>query len=78
MLCVITHIREDVLRNTQNKHHIQVNTLIKSFFAGLTEKYLHETLDTFWSEFKKFNHKNDTFDSNEFFWNSNYLIRPFL
>ena len=52
MLCVIPHIREDVFKNAQNKHNIQVNTVIKSLSAGSTEKELHETIDTFWSEYK--------------------------
>ena len=64
MLCVITHIREDVFKNAQNKHHIQVNTVIKSLFAGSTEKELHEALDKFWVKYTKFNHNNDPFDSN--------------
>ena len=38
MLCVIPHIRENVFKNTQNKHHIQVNNVIKTLFAGSTEK----------------------------------------
>ena len=38
MLCVIPHIREDVLKNEQNKHHIQVNNVIKTLFSGSTEK----------------------------------------
>ena len=38
ILCVITHIGEDVLKNSQNNHHIKVNTFIKSLFTGLTEK----------------------------------------
>ena len=70
MLCVTTNIREDVLKNAQNNHHIQVNTVIKSLFAGSTETELHETLHTFWSKYTKFNHKNDPFGSNEFIWNS--------
>ena len=70
MLCVIPHIREDVLKNAQNKHHIQVNNVIKTSFSGSTEKELHGTLDTFWSKYTKFNHKNDLFDRNEFIWNS--------
>ena len=70
MLCIITHIREDEFKNSQNKHHIQVNNVIKSLFAGSTEKELHESLDTFWSEYTLFNHKNGTFDSNDFIWNS--------
>ena len=32
VLCVIPNIREDVFKNTQNKHHIQVNNVIKTFF----------------------------------------------
>ena len=38
MLGVIPHIREDVLKNAQNKHHIQLNNVIKTLFAGSTEK----------------------------------------
>ena len=49
MLCVIPHIREDVFKNAQNKHHIQVNNVIKHFFTVSTEKELHGALDMFWS-----------------------------
>ena len=73
MLCVIPHIREDVFKNAQNNHHIQVNNVIKSFFFVSTEKDLHEALDTFWSEYTLFNHKNDPFDSNGFIWNIKYI-----
>ena len=66
MLCVIPHIREYVFKNAQNKHHIQVNNVIKTLFAGSTEKDLHGDFDTFWSEYTLFNHKNYTFDSNDF------------
>ena len=52
MLCVIPHIREDVFKNVQNKHHIQVNNVIKSLFAESTEKELHKTIDKFWSKYK--------------------------
>ena len=47
-----------------------MNNVIKTLFAGSTEKELHGTLDTFWSEYKNSNQKNDPFDSNEFIWNS--------
>ena len=47
-----------------------MNIVIKSLFVVSTEKELHETLDAFWSEYTNFSHKNDTFDSNEFIWNS--------
>ena len=70
MLYVITHIRDNVFINAQNKHHIQVNNVIKPLFAGSTEKELHVNLDTFWREYTLFNHKNDPFDSNEFICNS--------
>ena len=73
MFCVIPHIREDVFKNAQNKHHIQVNNVIKTLFAGSTQKELHGTLATFWSEYINFNQNNDPFDSNEFFWNSKYI-----
>ena len=45
VLFLFPHIREDVLKNTQNNHHIQVNTVIKSLFDGSIENELHETLD---------------------------------
>ena len=38
MLCLITHIREDVFKNARNKNHIQVNNVTKTLFAGSTEK----------------------------------------
>ena len=41
MLCVIPHIGEDFFENAHNKHHIQVNNVIKTLFAGSTEKELH-------------------------------------
>ena len=47
-----------------------MNNVIKTLFAGSTEKELHGTLDTFWMEYTLFNHKNDNFDINEFIWNS--------
>ena len=34
MLFVIPRIREDVFKNAQNNHHILVNTIINSLFAG--------------------------------------------
>ena len=40
MLYVINHIRENVLKNAQNKHHTQVNNVIKTLFSGSTEKEL--------------------------------------
>ena len=67
MLCVIPRIREDVFKNAQNKHHIQVKNVIKNLFSGSTEKELHGALDMFWSEYTLFNHKNDPFDSNGFY-----------
>ena len=73
MLFVITHIREDVFKNAQNNQHIQVNIVIKSLFAGSTEKELHKTLDMFCSEYTNFNHNNDPVNSNEFIWNSKHI-----
>ena len=73
MLCVIPHIGLYLFKNAQNNYHIQVNNVIKSLFSWSTEKELHETLDTFWSKYTNFNHKNDHFDSNESIWNSKYI-----
>ena len=66
MLCVFNHIMEDFFKNAQHNNNIQVNTVIKTSFSGLPEKELYETLDTFWSEYTNFNHKNDPFENNEF------------
>ena len=55
MFCLIPHIRKDVFKYAQNKHHIQVNNVIKTLFSGSTEKELHATIDTLWSEYTKFN-----------------------
>ena len=68
MLCVFSHIIEDVFSFLNRKHNIQVNTVIKTLFAGLSKKLLHETLDTFWNKYTKLNDKNDPFESNEFIW----------
>ena len=46
-----------------------MNTVIKSFFGGSTEKELRETLNSFWRKYTNFNHKNDRFGSNDFVWN---------
>ena len=50
-----------------------MNTVIKSLFSGSPEKEPHETIDKFWSEYKRFNHKNDTFDRNEYICSSKYI-----
>ena len=73
MLLTTPHIREDVFKNPKVKHYIQVNNVIKTLYAGSSEKEFYETLDTFWSEYKKFNNNNDPFESNEFIWSSKYI-----
>ena len=50
-----------------------MNTFIKTLFADSYELFLHETLDTFWSECTNFNNNIDTFDSNKFIWNIKYI-----
>ena len=40
MLCVIPHIREDIFKNSQNKHHIQVNNVIKKIMGQLKKSYM--------------------------------------
>ena len=45
-----------------------MNNVIITLFSVSTEKELHETLDTFWSEYTNYNKKNDPFDSNAFIW----------
>ena len=52
MLFLITHIREDVFKNTNRNHIKQVNTDIKTLFSGVSDKELHETLDIFWSDYE--------------------------
>ena len=34
MLCLIPHIRLDIFKKAQNNNYIQVNTVIKTLFAG--------------------------------------------
>ena len=57
----------------QNKHHIQVNNVIKTLFAVSTEKELHGDCDTFCSEYNLFNHKNDPVDRKYYIWNSKHI-----
>ena len=45
-----------------------MNNVIITLFSIPTEKELHETLDTFWSEYTNYNKNNDPFDRNEFIW----------
>ena len=52
MLGVIPHIREDVLQNAQNEHHIQVNIVIKSLFTGSTENSYTKLLIRFGENIK--------------------------
>ena len=68
ILCVINHIREDVFKNPNINHMNQVNNVIKNLFAGSYEKELNKTIDAFWIQYTKSNHKNDPYDSNEFIW----------
>ena len=44
MLCVIPHIREDVFKNAQNKNHIQLNNVIRTFFLDQLKKSYMELL----------------------------------
>ena len=37
-------------------------------FSGSSDKEFYEILDAIYSEYTKFNHKNDPFESNEFIW----------
>ena len=64
MLCVTTHIREDILNSSNGNNRNQVNTFINNMFADSSEKDLHETLDTCWIGYTNFKNKNDPFDRN--------------
>ena len=66
MLCVISHIWEDIFNNTNENHRKQINTVIKTAFYDLSDDELHVTIDTFWSEYTHLNQKNDCFESDEF------------
>ena len=44
ILCLIPHIREDIFKNTQIKHHIQVNNVIGFFFLDQLKKSYTELL----------------------------------
>ena len=66
MLCVITHIRNDVIDKAYGNNKKQVNNVTKKLFYGLSEEELYVTLDLFWSAYNDFNHKNGTFDGVEY------------
>ena len=68
-MCNSSHYK-GCIQILNGKHHIKVNNAIKILYDGSSEKGLNETLDTFWSEYTKFNHNNDPYDSNEFIWSS--------
>ena len=68
MICVIPHIPEDVFNNFNGNHKPQVKTVIKTFFYFLSYDQLHDTLNTFWSEYTNSNNENNLFDSDEFIW----------
>ena len=63
MLCVITHIREDLFNNSNENYRKKVNTFINTLFSNLYDDELNETIDTFWSEYTNFNNNIDPFDS---------------
>ena len=73
MIFLIPHIREDVFKNVQNKHHIQLNNVIKTLYTGSTEKELYGALGTFWSKYTNSNQNIDPFGINEFKWNIKYI-----
>ena len=51
ILCVIPHIRDNLLKISNVKHHFQVKNVIKTLYYGLTEKEFIETLDIFLSKY---------------------------
>ena len=73
ILYVIPPIREGVFNNSNVNHIKQVNNVIKTLFSDLSDDELRDILDTFWSEYANFNHNNDTFENDEFIWNSKYI-----
>ena len=74
LLCVIPSILEDTLVHSNGEHMKQVNIFIKTFFHGLSEDKINETIEKIWTEYIAFNNKSDPFDINEFIW-SNKDIR---
>ena len=75
MQCVIPHIREYVLVNTNEEHIKQVNVFIKTLFHEISDDEMNDTLDTFWSEYTDFNNKNGPFDGNDFIWSSKDILQ---
>ena len=46
MICVISHNREDVLKNENGEHTKQVNIVIKTLFHGISGDEMNFNLDT--------------------------------
>ena len=46
----------------------QVNIIIKILLYGISDDDMNYTLDTFWSEYTDFNHKNGSFGVDDFIW----------
>ena len=55
MLCVITHIFEDVHVDAKGDHMKQVNAVINTLFHGISDDEMNDTLDTFYNECDAFN-----------------------
>ena len=51
----------------------QFNTVTNTLFSNLSDYELHNTLDTFCSEYTNFNHKKDPFNSDELIRSSKYV-----
>ena len=66
MLCGIHHIKEDISDILSLNDRKYVNNVVKTLFADLSEEVLHESFDTFWSEYTNLNHNIGPFVSNEF------------
>ena len=49
MLCVLPHIREDVLVNIKREHTKQVNVFNKNLFHGISDDEMNDAIDMFWS-----------------------------
>ena len=75
MLCVILHIHEYVLFNTNVEHMKQVNIFIKTLSHRIYDGEMNDTIYKFWSEYNAFNNKNLPFDGDDFIWMRKYILQ---
>ena len=66
MLCVILLMSKYVFDDSGGNHTKQVNNFIKRLIPGLSDDKINDIIDTLWSEYTHFNHKNGSYGKLKF------------